>query len=220
MITFNGDAGLKAKIRAQLQAHYDADEIAKGVYWENGKGCAVGCTIHCSNHLEYEKQFGIPIQLAYLEDVIFENLPNGYAKEWPLRFWDAIPVEKDLGVVINRFLSWLINEELKHFHGDPIVGHAIVQIGNLFKISGDATAYAAADAAGAARDAVGAAADAASYAAAEAAAHAAYSAYAARAAAYSARAAAHAIAYATDDADAEYVTIRFSDKLIDLIINA
>ena len=31
---------------AELQAHVAADKLVKGSYWEGGKGCAVGCTLH------------------------------------------------------------------------------------------------------------------------------------------------------------------------------
>lgn len=45
LIAFHGKQSIKDKLLAQLQAHYEADEIIKGIYWENGKGCAVGCTV-------------------------------------------------------------------------------------------------------------------------------------------------------------------------------
>ena len=86
MKAFHSDPALKEQILTQLQAHYDADEIIKGVYWENGKGCAVGCTIHSRHHKNYETKLGIPEVLAYLEDNIFEWLPNDGAKEWPGNF--------------------------------------------------------------------------------------------------------------------------------------
>lgn len=116
MKTWHGDINLKNKILTQLQAHYDADEIVKGQYWEDGKGCAVGCTIHSSNHALYESEFGIPEWLAKLEDSIFEGLENKLAKEWPLRFTSAIPegiTEEQLKLVKWKFLLFLM-EENKH----------------------------------------------------------------------------------------------------------
>ena len=91
MLAFQNPKYPKEAILAQLKAHQAAEEIVKGQYWENGKGCAVGCTIHGAAHGKYESRFGIPAQLAHLEDLIFEGLPNGEAKEWPLRFVRAIP---------------------------------------------------------------------------------------------------------------------------------
>ena len=46
LIAFKNTTVTKPVILKQLRAHAKADEIVKGLYWENGKGCAVGCTIH------------------------------------------------------------------------------------------------------------------------------------------------------------------------------
>ncbi len=90
MQAFNNDQKIKEFYLSRIREHYKADEIIKGAYWENGKGCAVGCTIHSSNHEDYEKIFGIPISLARLEDSIFERLENSLAKEWPLKFLESM----------------------------------------------------------------------------------------------------------------------------------
>ena len=82
MLAYNSDPNVKRAILRQLAAHREADEIVKGQYWENGKGCAVGCTLHSGEHVEYESRFGIPQMLARLEDAIFEGLPNEVSKEW------------------------------------------------------------------------------------------------------------------------------------------
>lgn len=83
---FHGDAKIKAKYIARVKAHQKADEIIKGRYWEDGKGCAVGCTIEGSDHSKYEKELGIPEILAYLEDGLFEEMSNEDAMKFPLRF--------------------------------------------------------------------------------------------------------------------------------------
>src|SRR5579863_6488477 len=99
MLAYHNDQAIKDAILARLAAHAMADEFVKGQYWENGKGCAVGCTIHSSNYSEYEHRFGIPQMLAHLEDCIFEGLPNGNAKAWPLRFMSAIEPGRDLSLI-------------------------------------------------------------------------------------------------------------------------
>ena len=108
LLAYHNDVKIKEKILNQLQEHYESDEIVQGIYWENGKGCAVGCTIHSSNHKEYETKFGIPVQLAYLEDKIFEGLPNDLSKEWPIRFMSSINVGADLSKVWAKFVIWLL----------------------------------------------------------------------------------------------------------------
>jgi hypothetical protein len=110
MYAFRNTSVTKEALLIQLRAHYAADEIIKGHYWENGTGCAVGCAVHTSDdpHAEYEPRFGIPQMLAQLEDGIFESLPNGRAKEWPIQFIEAIPVGADLSQVGSQFLHWLL----------------------------------------------------------------------------------------------------------------
>jgi hypothetical protein len=80
MLSYHSDPAVKAKYLARVEGHAAADEIIKGRYWEAGKGCAVGCTIHGGSHEDFELELGIPQMLAWLEDVIFEGLPNRLAK--------------------------------------------------------------------------------------------------------------------------------------------
>lgn len=109
MLAFHGDPAIKAKYLDQLRAHAAADEIIKGQYWKNGKGCAVGCTIHGFDHSAYETALGIPKWLAQLEDWLFEVLPNHDAKTLPARFLVAIPVGADLAPTRDQFLAWLMD---------------------------------------------------------------------------------------------------------------
>lgn len=110
MLAYHNDESIKTAILTQLQAHHDADEIVQGRYWENGKGCAVGCAVHSDDHMAYESRFGIPVALARLEDQIFEGLEYGAAKDWPLRFMRAIRPGSDLSRVQWRFLHWLLSD--------------------------------------------------------------------------------------------------------------
>ena len=118
MKAFHNDPDLKERVLAQLEAHYDADEIIHGVYWENGKGCAVGCTVHSNLHKDYETELGIPEVLAYVEEFIFEELPNDVAKEWPLRFIKAIPVGADLSKVWPQLTVFLLEGVLRYAETD------------------------------------------------------------------------------------------------------
>ena len=113
MLAFQNTTVTKPQIIKQLEVHAKADDFIKGTYWENGKGCAVGCTIHSSEHIEYETRFGIPQMLARLEDCIFEGLSNGKAKAWPLRFMNAIKPGADLSTVGWEFQHRLQINNLK-----------------------------------------------------------------------------------------------------------
>jgi len=96
LLSFHNDQAIKDKYVDRVKAHQKADEIIKGSYWEEGKGCGVGCTIHSSDHKAYQTELGIPTWLAHLEDEIFESLATEDAKFFPLQFLESIPVGVDL----------------------------------------------------------------------------------------------------------------------------
>jgi len=113
MLAFENTVATKDQLIANLEAHAAADHFVKGRYWENGKGCAVGCSLidfggRPDNHGDYERLFGIPRILARLEDGIFEGLPIEDAKTWPLRFARAIRPGADLSLVWPKFAVWLL----------------------------------------------------------------------------------------------------------------
>lgn len=110
MKAFHGDPKIKAKYLTRLTAHYNADEIVQGQYWENGKGGAVGCTVHSEKHSDYESELGIPSILAHFQDRIFERLPNELAKEFPIEFLSAINVGADLTKVGKLFIIWILTD--------------------------------------------------------------------------------------------------------------
>lgn len=79
MLAFHGNQEIKAFYLDRVRRHRANDEIIHGKYWENGKGCAVGCCIHSGRHIEYETELGIPIMLARLEDRL-----------WYLNSWKSV----------------------------------------------------------------------------------------------------------------------------------
>jgi len=86
-LSFLGDASLKTKMLERLHAHALADEIVKGGYWEDGKGCAVGCILHKTPdedvHAAFESELGIPEWCARLIDRLFEELPSvSHTPKW------------------------------------------------------------------------------------------------------------------------------------------
>src|ERR1700712_6064339 len=110
MLAFHSDPAIKAYYLARVVGDGEADEITKGQYWDEGKGCSVGCTVPGGAHEAFERELGVPRMLAWLEDVIFEGLPNRLAKTWPERFLSSIAPGRDLSPVGWRFLHWLLTE--------------------------------------------------------------------------------------------------------------
>ena len=191
MIAYHGSQTEKDAILKQLQLHYDADEIVHGTYWENGKGCAVGCTIHGSDHAQYEPRFGIPQALAHLEDIIFEGMSNGKSKEWPLRFMRAIKPGAHLEHVQWAFLSRILTDEkITPGINHPVVKDAVARVAVLCAAWATGTPIEESAAASAAWSAARSAASAARNATASAARSAASAAWSAASAARSAASAA------------------------------
>jgi hypothetical protein len=202
MKAFHNDPKLKQRYLNRALAHQAADEIIKGKYWENGKGCAVGCTIHSNNHAAYETELGVPEWLARLEDRIFEGLSNDEAKDFPFLFLDAINVGSDLSKIKIPMLIFIIESVRTHIKNEKLL--AIVD-GVLAELRKDVLDLNALKKARADADA---AADTA-YAAVVA------YAYAVDAAANAAAAAAANTAAASDAKQKEYS--KFADKLLELI---
>ena len=92
MIAFHGDPATKQKYVDRVRAHAAADRLVRGLGWENGRGCAIGCTLEKYDHSRYPIELGLPEWLARLEDTIFEHLPEARAMRWPAAFLEAIPV--------------------------------------------------------------------------------------------------------------------------------
>lgn len=142
MLAFHNNKAVKKKYLDRVNAHQLADEIMQGYgYWNNGKGCAVGCTLHSGDHGAYETELGIPRILARLEDGIFENLPNDLAKTWPARFLKAVPVGADLFLVWPKFAVWMLTDEKRgvlQFAKTDAQREAIQTVSDmyLFKIEG------------------------------------------------------------------------------------
>ena len=136
MQTYLGDPSLKTRFLDEIGKHEQMDAIVKGTYGEmHGArfvGCAIGCSLHSLNlitgkqtmndkdsaqtersdtgdHSRYESELGLPVWLAYLEDNVFENLPDDLAMTWPRRFAEAIPVGAVVDdVVLAKILRWVL----------------------------------------------------------------------------------------------------------------
>ncbi len=221
MQAFHNSPEIKYKFLTRVRQHQEADEIIQDVYWENGKGCAVGCTLEMSNeewgkpiHQQYEIELGIPIILSRLEDGIFEGLPVEKSKLWPYKFLNAINVGADLSDVWPKFAIWLLMDDkygVVNFAKNDQSRLAIQKIADYYGDFKNITIDEWSDAYAAAAYAGGA--------------YAGGAAYAAHAAAYAAAAAADAAAAAPADA-ATYknkkheIRIAQADKLLELLKNS
>ena len=110
MQAFHNDPLIKAQYIARVRSHREAEQLVRGVGWDNGRGCAVGCTLEAYDHARYPIELGIPEALARLEDAVFERLPENEWPLWPEKFLDAIPVGAELEFIQWQFLHWLLTD--------------------------------------------------------------------------------------------------------------
>ena len=226
-LAFHNDPALAELVRGQVATHAAADEIVKGVYWQNGKGCFIGCIAHSSDPARVEELTGFPVMLTKLAESIFEGLPNEQAKAFLPRAMNAPKVGASLDLVGWKFLHWLVEDVLREHgtddvlreHGTDDVRAACAAALAVLADKAEGREVTAADAAARAADAARAA-----YAAGAAAcaARAAYAAYAASAADTADATYAAAAAYAADTAGAAAYAarIRQADKFVELLTNA
>ena len=109
MIAYHGKQEVKDIYVNRMQAHMDADELIRGTGFENGKGCAVGCTLNNYSHTQFESELGVPEEIARLLDSLHEGTSS---EVWPtlsLRFLDAIKPGADLTKLPNHINLFILN---------------------------------------------------------------------------------------------------------------
>lgn len=108
----------KDQLLASLGHHQEMDNFRPGHFWEGktGTGCGVGCTIHDfapgqeSEHDQYEILFGIPAELAVLEDHIFEMMHSAvHRPRWPIEFVLSVTEGANLDRAVGRWLQLLLD---------------------------------------------------------------------------------------------------------------
>src|SRR5215217_624108 len=114
-LALHNDAELAERGRGQVTAHTAHDEIVQGTYWENGKGCFIGCIGHDSSAETVQTLTGFPLMLTKIAENIFEGLPNDVAKGFPQRVMMAPAVGADLSLVAWKFLDWCVRDALDKF---------------------------------------------------------------------------------------------------------
>jgi hypothetical protein len=108
MLAYTNTELSKSEVLARVRAHREADMIRFG----DGDHCAVSCTVGSYDHLRCPALIGVPVELARLEDAIFEGFGRTGQRElglaWPERFLDAIPEGADLSMVWPRWALWML----------------------------------------------------------------------------------------------------------------
>jgi hypothetical protein len=133
MKAFTGTPITKEELITELKWHQEQDNFVRGRYFEDGKGCAVGCSLESlarkkgikldyGDHTEYESKFGVPQWLARVEDRLFEGMGAERAKQWPVEFMEAVNVGSDLNKIKLPFLKVIVSSVLEYIPEDKYEG--------------------------------------------------------------------------------------------------
>ena len=168
MLTKNTD-----QLRIEVRNHLAADALVRGQYWNDGKGCFIGCLTHSDDPKPAFERFGLPVAVLRIAEGIFEALPDDEGKAFFAAFPDAVERDgKDLSLVHWAFLAAELRAlppqpaDVQAVIGPIIAGMDVLAGGKTWgKDAARAAAYAANAAYDAATDAAYAAARAATYAA-------------------------------------------------------
>jgi hypothetical protein len=141
------------QLKAEVQRHVEADQVAQGSY----KTFFIGCLSGGVNNPAYiEREYGIPMMISRVAESIFEELSPGDAPEFFAAFPKAIGCNgKDLTRVGWKFLSAELREllpvsaETQAVVAPVIVGMDLLAEGKKWHVSDSAAAWAAAWAANA-----------------------------------------------------------------------
>ena len=117
--SYKGDNNFKQQMVTAIIAYKENDRIVKGHYWEDGRGCNIGCGEYAvcqilghefedRRHKKLAEELEVPEAIFHLGDTIFEKLPEDAANQFVVDFYQAIPVGKDLkNVVIDMKIALL-----------------------------------------------------------------------------------------------------------------
>jgi hypothetical protein len=108
-VAYHGDPARKAFSLARLRSHVRKEEVVQGAAgWDGREGGVIGCTVHSNDRSRYEADLGIPTEVASLEEIIFQQLPEEEAQQFSLDFLQAVPVGADLSFVWPVIARWLL----------------------------------------------------------------------------------------------------------------
>ncbi len=108
MNAYFGQQHIKEKYIKRMEDHIAADELIRGVGFQDGKGCAVGCILNAFNHKAFEDELGIPEWLARILDTLHENTSDTIWPTFSLRFLQAVQPGMELEQVKAPFLLFVL----------------------------------------------------------------------------------------------------------------
>ena len=112
---------------AGMRVHAEADDLIRGTYGDTDsgrfRGCAVGCNIEVvtaalgveierGDHEALGETIGVPAELLYLQDALFEGLQGDASSQFAVAFASALRDGQDLSRVSDLFLAETLRDDV------------------------------------------------------------------------------------------------------------
>ena len=127
MKTFPDPRLTAADFAAGMRVHAEADDLTRGTYGDTDsgrfRGCAVGCNIEVvtaalgveierGDHEALGETSGVPAELLYLQDALFEGLQGDASSQFAVAFASALRDGQDLSRVSDLFLAETLRDDV------------------------------------------------------------------------------------------------------------
>ena len=127
MKTFPDPRLTAADFAAGMRVHAEADDLIRGTYGDTDsgrfRGCAVGCNIEVvtaalgveierGDHEALGETIGVPAELLYLQDALFEGLQGDASSQFAVAFASALRDGQDLSRVSDLFLAETLRDDV------------------------------------------------------------------------------------------------------------
>jgi len=112
---FAGSHEIKRDLISRVRSYKATETLTDHVPWEDLKEPSGRLRVGAYKWSNYPAELGIPDNLAYIQECLFEGMPFNQSMELPERFLSSIPVGADLSLAWSRFAVWLFEVELERY---------------------------------------------------------------------------------------------------------
>lgn len=139
--SFFNDQKIKDKYVKRMAAHRQADELIRGVGFQEGKGCFIGCILNNYDHSQFENELNIPEWVGRVFDVLYEGMSIDRYIEFTTVLED-IPLGSDLNKIKRPFMIFILESLFDQFDNEkfPEVTQAIKKVIDLHQSNSDSEA--------------------------------------------------------------------------------
>jgi hypothetical protein len=112
-----------------MKRHIEADELVRGVGFESGEGCFVGCTIDAYDHDKCAEVTGVPKWVWRFCDTLHENMSDGIDRgDMALRLLKGFERVEEFKVLWHDICAFIQQRNLDRVKGMDITSDLKAQV--------------------------------------------------------------------------------------------